>query len=125
MSTESYELAGRKGNGPWIAFATVMALLLVAALSFTIVILVHEPGLTIPEALAGGFGGVGGLVIGLIAAVLSLIAGLIATVFGLAVGGGALALTLFLLASPVIALVLIWILMRRRSVECPDPSRHL
>ena len=43
-------------------------------------------------------------------------------------GGGAVAVTLFVLASPVLAVVLFVLLMRRGSARgddyCPDPAAH-
>ena len=77
---------------------------------------------TIMEAVADGFLAVGGLIIGLLAGIFGLGVGLLATVFALITAGGALAITGFVLASPVIALVLLWMLMRRSNAQSGSSS---
>jgi len=74
--------------------------------------------------MAAGFGGLAGIIIGLIAAIFGLIVGLVGALIGLAAAGGAVAVTLFIVASPIIALILIFLLMRRPKADCPDPEAH-
>ncbi|MEL6369982.1 MAG: hypothetical protein AAFY84_13120 [Pseudomonadota bacterium] len=94
---------------PIIIFLLAGAGLSVAAYAFA------DPQLTIVESLGAGYGGLGGIVIGLFATVLGLIIGLIGTVIGLVTAGGALAVTLFLVGSPIIAIILLFLLLRRRG----------
>lgn len=105
----------------WL-YAPLVLILFVGG-AFSVAAYNFEPSLTVSEALVAGFGGLAALIVGLIAAVFGVLVGLIGAVFGLAVGGGAIALTLFIVASPVIAIVL-FVLLMRRPKGCPDSSVH-
>ena len=66
-----------------------------------------EPQLTVIESVAAGYGALAAIIVGLIAAVFGIIVGLIGALIGLVAAGGAVAMTLFIIASPILAIVLI------------------
>jgi len=119
MTTSDYETVKRGGAGLYVPI--VLILFVGGALS--IAAYAYEPGLTIAQSLVAGFGGLAGIIIGLIGALFGVVIALVGAVFGLAVGGGAVALTLFIIASPVIAIILL-VMMMRRSKACPNPALH-
>ena len=124
MTTETYELGARRGSSLVTVLSVLTVLILVAAGSLAFLAFTHDPGISIVEAIGVGFVGVGGIIVAIFATIIGVLIGLVGAVFGIAVGGGAIAITLFVLASPVIALVLFAVLMRRGK-DCPDPARHL
>ena len=115
--------ARKGGAGFWILAPLIVLLFAGGALSVAAYIYA-EPQLTVVEAIGAGFGGLGGIIIGLIAAAFGIIVGLFGAVLGLATAGGAVALTLFIIGSPIIAIILLVLLMRRRRTDCPDPTAH-
>lgn len=127
MATSDYE-TNSSGSSMWWFYAPVIIILFLGgALSFG-AYAYGEPDLTIMESIAAGFAGLAAIVVGLIAAVFGVLVGLVGALFGIAVGGGAVAVTLFVLASPILAIVLFVLLMRRggsnNGAECPDPGAH-
>ncbi len=122
MATTDYQLEGRarSGGGVWFAFILIVILLAGGVLSF---LAYQQNDLSMVEAIAAGFAGVGALFIGLITAAVGLVLGLIGAVIGIIATGGALALTAFLVGSPIIAIIL-FVLLMRRDKGCPDPSAH-
>lgn len=124
MSVESYELNTHRGSSLMTILSVLTLLFIVSAGSLAILAFNHNPGISIVEAIGMGFVGVGGVIAAAFAAVIGIIIGLLGAIFGIAIGGGAIAITLFVLASPVIALILFALLMRRGRA-CPDPSRHM
>ncbi len=83
-----------------------------------------DPQLTITESIALGFGGLAALVVAMIAALLAVVASIFAAVIALVAAGGAVGVTLFIVASPIIAIILIAMLFRRRKSDCPNPAAH-
>ena len=79
--------------------------------------------LSIVESIAAGFGGLAAIIIGLFAAAFGVIVGLFGALIGLVAAGGALAMTLFIVGSPIIAIIL-FVLLMRRPKGCPDQSAH-
>lgn len=122
MGVSDYREPSRSGGGVWIYAPVILVLFLGAALSVAAYFYSDTP-LTIAESIAAGFGGVAGVILGLIGAAFGIVVGLIGGLFGLAVGGASIALTLFIIASPVIAVILIVLLMRRNK-SCPNPDAH-
>lgn len=85
----------------------------------------NETDLTMAESVAAGFGGLAALIVALIAAAISIVVGLAGALIGLVAAGGALAVTLFIVASPIIAIVLMALLWRRsRTSAHPDAGGH-
>jgi len=124
MATENLELASRRGSGIGVILSVIAVLFVVAGISLALLAFNQNPGISIVEAIGTGFAATGGIVVAIFAALISVVVGLIAAVFGIAVGGGAIAITLFVLASPIIAIILFAVLMRRGR-DCPDPAQHL
>jgi len=102
----------------WIPFLSILILGTVFSIAAY-----QQNDLTMMESIIAGFLGVGGLFIGLLAGFFGLIVGLLGGLIGLVVAGGAVTLTLFIIGSPIIALILLF-LLTRRSNQCPDPSAH-
>lgn len=114
----------RRGSGmAWLYMPVVLILFLGAALSVAAYNF-SDTDLTAAEAIAAGFGGLAGIILGLIGAAIGIVAGLVGALIGLVVAGGAVAMTLFIVASPIIALILLVLLMRRPKTACPDPGAH-
>lgn len=123
MTTSDYGDARQSSGGlAWLYLPVVLILFLGGALSVG-AYFYSEPQLTVMESIAAGFGGLAGLIFGLIAAAFGIVVGLIGALVGLVAAGGAVAMTLFIVASPVIAIILIFLLMRRQKA-CPDPAMH-
>jgi hypothetical protein len=112
----------RRGGGAWFYVPVVLILFLGGALTLG-AYFYADTQLTIMEALAVGFGGLAAILFGMIVAVAGLVIGLLGALIGIVAAGGAIAMTLFLVASPIIAIILIVMLMRR-SKSCPDPAMH-
>lgn len=123
MTTSDYHEPTRSSSAAWLYVPIVLILFLGGALSVG-AYFYGDPQLTIAESLAAGFGGLAGIIIGLIAAIFGLFVGLIGAAIGLVAAGGAVAVTLFIVASPIIAIILIALLMRRRQPDCPNPAAH-
>lgn len=124
MATSDYGDSGRSrgGGAGWFFAPIILILFLGAALSVGAYVYSDTP-LTIAESITAGFGGLAGLLVGLIAAVFGILMGLLGALIGLVAAGGAVAITLFIVGSPILAIILIVLLMRRGST-CPDPSAH-
>ncbi len=122
MTTSDYGDARRGGGLAWLYAPVVLILFLGGALSAGAYFYSDTP-LTVMESIAAGFGGLAGLILGLIGAAFGIVVGLIGALVGLVAAGGAVAMTLFIIASPVIAIVLLFLLMRRQKT-CPDPAMH-
>ena len=118
--------AGRRSGGSGLFwFWAPLSLYLVASVGLAIAAYVFaEPQLSIMEAAGAGFGGVAAVIVGLVSAAIGVVLGLVGAVFGLAVAGGSLAVTLFVVGSPLLAIILLFLLFRRRGSTCPDPSVH-
>lgn len=119
---DTYGEGRRSGGLFW--FWVPLTLILFVGVAFSIAAYASGHGLTIAESLAAGFGGLAAVIIALFGAAISVIVALIGALISLVAAGGAVALTLFVLASPVLAIVLFVLLMRRRKSDCPDPSIH-
>jgi len=108
-------------------FWTPIVLILFVGGAFSIAAYTAEPSLTPFEAVAAGFGGLAGLIVGLFAAAIGIVVGLLGAAVGLLAAGGAAAVTLFIVASPILAIVLLFLVMRRpksSGADCPDPAAH-
>ncbi len=123
MTTSDYNEPSRGGGASWILAPVVLILFLGAALSVG-VYFYSDTQLTVAEAMAAGFGGLAGLIIGLVVAAFSIVIALVGALIGVVAAGGAVAMTVFIIASPVIALILLFLLMRRSKSSCPDPAAH-
>jgi hypothetical protein len=125
MSSSAELGEGRRSGAGYIWLWMPIAIILVAGVSLSIAAYFNaEPQLTIAEAIAAGFGGVAGLIVGLFGAAIGLAVGLVGAAVGLVAAGGALAVTLFIVGSPIIAIILFVLLMRRPKSACPDPAMH-
>jgi len=115
---------GRRGGGMFWFWAPVLIILVAgAALSFAAYFSGND--LTAVESIAAGFGGLVGIVVGIFGALVGLVIGLVGALIGVAAAGGAVAVTLFIVGSPIIAIILLILLLRRpKSAECPDPGAH-
>ncbi|MEM8771569.1 MAG: hypothetical protein AAGD92_07965 [Pseudomonadota bacterium] len=120
METADYET--RRGGAPWLLILVFLLVFLGAALSVA-AYMFAEPSLTVAESAAAGFGGLAGVIIGLFGAFVGIVLGLFGALIGVATAGGAIAVTLFVLASPILAIVFLVLLLRRpKGDACPDPS---
>lgn len=100
----------RKGSGGIAWFFAPLAILIAAGVGFSIAAYVYaEPPLSPVEAVGAGFGALGGVIVALIFAIV-----------GIVTAGGALVVTLFFVASPIIAIVLFILLMRRSRYDGPS-----
>lgn len=121
MASTEYE--ERKGGGGLILTTLVILIFIGAAFSVAAYVF-GDADLTIVESIGAGFGGLAGLIVGLFAAIVGVVLGLFGALVGLVAAGGAVALTLFIVGSPIIALILIFLLVRARRSDCPDPDAH-
>lgn len=121
-STQDGERSG--GGGRVFLWAIVFILLFLGGALSGAAYVFSEQELTAVESIGAGFGGLAGLIIGIFGAIASVIIGLVGAVIGIVVAGGALAFTLFLVGSPIIAIILFLLLMRSRKTSCPDPDAH-
>lgn len=128
MATADFNTEPRRRAGGAIWFWALLLLILFAGGAFSVFAYQHEPSLTIGEAIGVGFGAFGAVVLGLFAAAIGVVVGLVGALIGVVAAGGALAMTAFLIGSPIIAIILFILLMRRPKQqcvnECPDPSAH-
>ncbi len=126
MTSQDFEQIhqdGRSRGAAWLYMPIILILLLGVGLS----IAAHQYSdveLSVAESVAAGFGGLVALILGLVAAAIGVIGSLFAALLAIIAAGGAVAVTIFILVSPVVALVLIAVLMRRRRNDCPDPGVH-
>ncbi len=104
----------KSSAGFWVFLPIILFLLVGAGLSFAAYVYA-EPDLTALESLGAGFGGLAGIIIGLFATLFGLIIALVGAVIGLITAAGAIAVTIFLIGSPIIAIILFILLMRERS----------
>ncbi len=126
MANIDADYAGQKrsSGSAWLYMPIVLIVFLGAALSVAAYSW-SEADLTVAESIVAGFGGLAGIILGLIGAAIGIVVGLISALIGIVLAGGAVAMTLFVVASPVIALILIALLMRRgKSGACPEPGAH-
>ncbi|NOX95937.1 MAG: hypothetical protein GXP04_12835 [Alphaproteobacteria bacterium] len=125
MATSDYSDTRRSGGAGWFYAPIILILILGAALSVG-AYFYSDTQLTVVEAITAGYAGMAGLIIGLIGAAFGIVVGLLGALIGIVAAGGAVALTLFIVGSPLLAIVLIIMLMRRSksSAECPDPGAH-
>lgn len=107
----------------WLYMPIVLIIFLGGALSVAAYNF-SDTDLTVAESIAAGFGGLAGIILGLIGAAIGIVVGLIGALVGIVAAGGAVAMTLFIIASPILALVLLALLMRRPKNACPDPGAH-
>jgi drug/metabolite transporter (DMT)-like permease len=106
MSGRNIERGERRGGGAVWFWAPVIVILFVGA-AFSVAAYFHsEPDLTIVEAIAAGYVGVAGLILGLFGAF-----------FGLVAAGGAVALALFIVASPALTIILLILLLSRNRSD--------
>jgi hypothetical protein len=119
MNEQPYEERKRGGG---LALATLVLLLFLGAALSVAAYVFSEPGLTVVESIAAGFGGLAGIIIGLFGAIVGVVLGVFGALLGLVAAGGAVALTLFIVGSPIIAIILIILLMRSRGQSAPDPD---
>ncbi|GAB4522181.1 MAG: hypothetical protein Kow00133_09560 [Amphiplicatus sp.] len=124
MSDMTHEREPRRRGGGMAWLWLPLILILFVGGAFSIAAYMHEPSLTAGEAFAVGFGGLAALIAGLVVAAVGAVIGLFGALIGLVAAGGAVAMTLFIIASPIIAIILLVLLLRRRGGECPDPSAH-
>lgn len=113
----------RRSGGGLLSLAVILLVFTGAAFSLAAYVF-GEPGLGVVEALAAGFGGLAALILGIAGAVVGVALGLVGAIIGLVATGGAVAFTLFVIGSPVIAIILIFLLMRSGGKNCPDPDAH-
>lgn len=113
----------RSSGAAWLYAPIVLILFLGGALSVA-AYAYGDPQLTMMESLAAGFGGLAALIVGLFAAAFGIVVGLLGALLGIVAAGGAVAMTLFIVGSPIIAIILIVMLMRRSRSDCPDPGAH-
>lgn len=121
MTTTDDGETGRSG-GAWFYIPLLLIMALGAALSVA-AYMASEPQLTMLESIAAGFGGLAAIIVGLIGAAIGVILGLFGALLGIVAAGGAVAMTLFILGSPIIAIIL-FILLLRRPKSCPNPAVH-
>ncbi len=124
MATTDYGDVKRGGGSGWFFAPIILILFLGGALSVG-AFFYSDPQLTVLESITAGFAGLAGLIIGLLAAAFGILLGLLGALIGLVAAGGAVAMTIFIIGSPLLAIILIVMLMRRsKSSDCPDPSAH-
>lgn len=121
MNTSEYETK-RSGGSAWFFITLALILFLGGALSVGAYVY-GDPQLTILEAIFAGFAGLAAVIVGLVGAAIGIIVGLFGALLGLVAAGGAVAFTLFIVGSPIIALILI-VMLWRRGKSCPDPAMH-
>ncbi len=123
MATTDYGSERTRSSGAWLYVPIILILFVGGAMSVG-VYSYSDTEVTILEAIAAGFGGLAAVIVGLFAAAIGIVVGLIGALIGLVAAGGAVAMTLFIVGSPILALILIVMLMRRPKSNCPDPAAH-
>ena len=125
MTTEYDDYSDRRRGGGMFWFWAPILMILFVGGALSVAAYTQEPSLSVVEAIAAGFAGTAALIVGLFAAAFGVIVGLLGALVGVVAAGGAVAMTLFIIASPVLALVLLFLLLRRpKGGECPDPGIH-
>jgi hypothetical protein len=120
----TYQGERKSGGLAWLYTPIVLILFLGAALSVAAYFF-SDTDLSIAESIGAGFGGLAGIILGLFGAAIGIVVGLVGALVGLIAAGGAVVMTLFIVGSPIIALILLVILLRRpKSAACPDPGAH-
>ncbi|MBI1394174.1 MAG: hypothetical protein GC152_15700 [Alphaproteobacteria bacterium] len=115
MSETTDVVYERKSSaGFWVFLPIILFLLVGAGLSFAAYVYA-EPELTALESMGAGFGGLAGVIVGLFAALFGIIVALVGAVIGLITAAGAIAVTIFFIGSPLIAIILFVLLMRERG----------
>ncbi len=115
---------GRRSGGMFWFWAPVL-LILVAGAALSFAAYFSGNGLSAVESVAAGFGGLVGLIVGIVGAIVGVVLGLVGALIGVVAAGGAIAVTLFIVGSPIIAIILLILLLRRpKTAECPDPGAH-
>jgi hypothetical protein len=122
-SDTDYGVQKRSAGMAWLYMPIMLIVFLGAALSIAAYNF-SETDLTAAEAVAAGFGGLAAVILGLIGAAIGIVLGLVGALVGVVAAGGAVAVTLFIVGSPIIALVLFVLLMRRPKNACPEPGAH-
>jgi hypothetical protein len=123
MTTSDYREPARSGGMAWVMAPVILILFLGAALSVG-AYFYGDPQLTVAESVVAGFAIIAAMIVSIVAAIFGLAVGLIGALIGLVAAGGAVAMTLFIVGSPIIAIILIVMLMRRTKSDCPDPGAH-
>lgn len=101
-----HAVSHRSGDGAIWFWAPLIVILSVGA-AFSVAAYFHsDSDLNAIEAVGTGFAGVAALIFGLFAAF-----------FGLIMAGGAVAFSLFLVASPILTIVLLFLLLRKNKRE--------
>lgn len=95
----------RRAGSVWF-WAPLIVILFVGAAFSVGAYFSNEHDLSVIESIGLGYAGVAGLILGLFGAV-----------FGLIFAGGALAFSLFLVASPVLTIILLFLLLRKNRRE--------
>lgn len=122
MATTDYQEPSRS-SAAWLYVPIILILFLGGALSVGMYFYA-DTQLTVAEALAAGFGSLAAIIGAIFATVIAVILSLLGALIALVTAGGAVAMTLFIIASPVIAIILIALLMRRPKSDCPNPAAH-
>ncbi len=121
--TEYESAVGRRRTSGLVWLWAPVVLILFVGGALSVAAGVQNPSLSPIDSLATGFGALAAIIVGLFGAAIGVIVGLIGAVIGLVAAGGAVAVTLFLVGSPLLALVLLYLLLRRNR-SCPDPTVH-
>lgn len=124
ITMSGYEVGPTQRNSSLIWFWGPLLLILFVGGAFSVAAFTHEPSLTPLEALAVGYGGLAALIVGLFGALVGVILGFFGALVGLVAAGGAIAFTLFLVASPVIAIIFMILFFRRPKAHCAEPAAH-
>lgn len=96
---------GRSGGGVW--FWAPLIVIFVSGAALSVAAYFHSDNdLSVIESVGAGFTGVAALIFGLFAAF-----------FGLIMAGGAIAFSLFLVASPILVIILLFLLLRKNGRE--------
>lgn len=122
MATD-YQENSRSGGMAWLYAPVILILFLGGALSVGAYFASDTP-LTVAESIVAGYGGLAAIIAGLFVALFGVVLGFVGELVGIVAAGGAVAMTLFIIGSPLLAIVLIFMLMRRSKADCPDPAAH-
>jgi hypothetical protein len=125
MTTDVDRLEGRRSGGGMLWFWAAVLLIVFIGAAFSVAAYSHaEPQLTVIESIGAGFAGAAALIIGIFGAAVAAVVGLVGALIGVVAAGGAVAMTLFIVGSPLIAIILLVLLLRRPKSACPDPGAH-
>jgi drug/metabolite transporter (DMT)-like permease len=99
--------AERRRSGGAVWFWAPLIVIFFAGAALSVGAYFHsDTDITIVESIAAGYVGVAAMIFGLFAAF-----------FGLIMAGGAIAFSLFLVASPVLVIILLFLLLRKNDRE--------